>query len=314
MRILILGGAGFIGSHLAHHYQQCAEVVVLDDLSSGSENNLSGMNVSFMRGSILDDQALRNAMSGVEIVFHLAAMTSVPESMEKPIECLRINVEGTLRVLQAAVSAGAKTLVFASSAAIYGNNPEIPKHEDMVPDPLSPYAVTKLDGEYYCDMYSRTTPLRTVCLRFFNVFGPRQNPDSAYASAVPIFMKKAFNNEDIVIHGDGTQTRDFIRVEDVVTAMAYVAENSDLKGVFNIGYGSTTSINDLVSTILKLSGSSSQVVHTFERPGDVKHSLASVKKITTAGLQLENGILRGLQNMVELERSHACNGQLLRNP
>lgn len=302
MRILITGGAGFIGSHLAAHYHERADVVVLDNMTSGFIRNLTGMNVTMIEGSILDSKKLHDAMKGVDIVFHLAAMTSVPESMEKPLECLQINTEGILRVLQAASASMVGKLVFASSAAVYGNDPEVPKREDMVPNPLSPYAITKLDGEYYCDLFSRTTGLQTVCLRLFNVFGPRQNPDSVYASAVPIFMKKALMNEEIIIHGDGLQTRDFIYVEDVVAAMSFVAEKKDICGVFNVGYGCNQSINDLVGEVIKLTDSKSPLIHAEERPGDVKHSIACVEKINAAGLTLENGTTRGLKKMVDLAR------------
>jgi|SRR5664280_1077818 len=186
MKILVTGGAGFIGSHIVEHFQGKAEVRVLDNLRSGFEHNLAGFQCELLVGSILDRDLLRRAMRDVDYVFHLAAMISVPESMQQPVECNELNTTGTLMVLEAAAQAGVKKLVFSSSAAIYGDNPVIPKLETMVPEPRSPYAITKLDGEYYCQMFTAEGRLLTACLRYFNVFGPRQNPRSQYAAAVPI--------------------------------------------------------------------------------------------------------------------------------
>ena len=183
MKVLITGGAGFIGSHLVEHFQGKAEVRVLDNLRSGYRKNLDGFKVEFIEGDILDRNAVRKAVNGVDYVFHLAAMISVPESMFKPIECVDINVKGLLVVLEEAAAAGVKKLCFSTSAAIYGDNPVVPKRENMLPEPKSPYAITKLDGEYYCNMFTREGKLQTACMRYFNVFGPRQDPRAAYAAA-----------------------------------------------------------------------------------------------------------------------------------
>jgi UDP-glucose 4-epimerase len=283
MNILVTGGAGFIGSHLVEHFQGQAQVRVLDNFSSGFQNNLGGLRCEIIEGSVLDRDRLRRAMQGVDYVFHLAAMVSVPESMQKPVACNETNTAGTLLVLEEAARAGVRKLVFSSSAAVYGNNPGVPKIETMVPEPESPYAITKLDGELYCRMFAREAGLSTVCLRYFNVFGPRQNPRSAYAAAVPIFIDRALKHEPMVIYGDGQQTRDFIFVQDVVAANAYFAMNTQATGVFNVASGQSITIGDLAERIRRLAGSRSDIVHEPMRAGDVKHSLASIDKLSSAG-------------------------------
>jgi len=283
MKILITGGSGFIGSHLVEHFQGKAEVRVLDNLCSGFRANLAGLDCEFIEGSILDREAVRAAMQGIDYVFHLAAMISVPESMENPTGCAQTNIIGTLIVLEEAARAGVRKLSLSSSAAIYGNNPAVPKREEMIPEPASPYAISKLDGEYHCQLFAATGRVSTVALRYFNVFGPRQNPASAYAAAVPIFIHRALRNEPITIYGDGAQTRDFISVRDVARANAFFATESPLTGVFNVARGGSLSIGDLAARIVRLTGSSSQIIHGPERPGDVRHSTASLEKLTAAG-------------------------------
>jgi UDP-glucose 4-epimerase len=225
MRVLVTGGAGFIGSHIVEYFQGKAEVRVLDNLRSGFKHNLTDFRCEFIPGSILERDIVRQAMAGVDYVFHFAAMISVPESMQKPGECNEINTNGTLVVLEEAARAGVKKLVLSSSAAIYGDNPVVPKIETMLPEPKSPYAITKLDGEFYCKMFTAENRLPTACLRYFNVFGPRQDPKSQYAAAVPIFIDHALKNEPITIHGAGDQTRDFIYVKDVVAANVFLPPN-----------------------------------------------------------------------------------------
>lgn len=289
MRVLITGGAGFIGSHIVEHFHQKAEVRVLDNLRSGFTRNLSGFDCELIEGSILDRETVRRAMAGVDCVFHLAAMISVPESMQKPIECNEMNTKGTLVVLEEAARAGVKKLVFSSSAAIYGDNPTVPKLETMPPEPKSPYAITKLDGEFYCRIFSEERQLPTVCLRYFNVFGPRQDPKSQYAAAVPIFIDRALKNEPITIFGDGEQTRDFIFVKDVVAANVFFATQSNKTGVFNVAYGKRIMISELARMICRLTASRSEIRYGPERSGDVKHSCASIDKICGAGfVSLEN--------------------------
>ncbi len=283
MKVLVTGGAGFIGSHIVEHFQDRAEVRVLDNLCSGFKRNLSGTRCNFIRGSILDRQLVRQAVKGVDCIFHLAAMISVPESMQKPVECAETNTIGTLVVLEEAARAKVKKLVLSSSAAIYGDNPVVPKIETMLPEPKSPYAISKLDGEFYCRMFAAEGRLQTACLRYFNVFGPRQNPRSQYAAAVPIFIDRALKNEPITIFGDGEQTRDFIYVQDVVAANVFFATQSPALGVFNVARGQRLTINELAANICRLTGSRSKIKHAAERPGDVKHSLADIGKLRNAG-------------------------------
>ncbi|NOY75266.1 MAG: SDR family oxidoreductase [Kiritimatiellaeota bacterium] len=298
MRVLITGGAGFIGSHLVEHFQGKADVRVLDSLRSGYEKNLEPFDVEFIKGDILDRESVRKAVDGIDYVFHLAAMISVPESMFNPIECARINVEGMLNVLEESAEAGVEKLCFSTSAAIYGDNPVVPKIETMIPEPKSPYAITKLDGEYYCAMFANENRLKTACLRYFNVFGPRQDPGSAYAAAIPIFVSKAVSNDPITIFGDGEQTRDFVYVKDVVAANVFMAQ-SDFTGVHNVAYGRRISINDLARLIIEITGSKSEIVHLPERPGDVKHSLASIDKLLETGFKPTADFNEGLEKTVK---------------
>ena len=305
MRVLITGGAGFIGSHLAEYFQGKAEVRILDNLRSGYRSNLDGFDVDFVEGDIRDREKLRQAMKDVDYVFHLAAMISVPESMFKPLECVDINVNGLLVVLEEAAAAGVKKLCFSTSAAIYGDNPEVPKRETMFPEPKSPYAITKLDGEYYCNMFTQEGKLQTACLRYFNVFGPRQDPGSAYAAAIPIFTAKAVANEDINIYGDGEQTRDFIYVKDVVAANVYMAMHPEYTGVRNVAYGKKITINDLVNKIKDLTHSRSAVHYLPERAGDVKHSMASIDKLIASGFKPSHTFEEGLAKTIEFFRTKA---------
>ena len=284
MKILVTGGSGFIGSHIVEHYQDIAdEIRVMDNLRTGYRRNLNGLKHVFLEGSVTDRDAVAKAVEGVDFVFHLAALVSVPESMAKPGECVDINIHGLLNVLEASAAAGVTKLVFASSAAIYGDNPTVPKLESMLPEPKSPYAITKLDGEYYLDLFHRERGLETAALRFFNVFGPRQDPKGAYAAAVPIFIEKALAGDDIQVHGDGEQTRDFIYVKDIVGALAFAAETPGVTGVFNAGYGGQMTINDLAGKIIAAAGSASRILHGPARAGDVKHSRSSADKLRQAG-------------------------------
>lgn len=303
MKILITGGSGFIGSHIVEHYQDLAdEIRVLDNLRTGYRKNLDGLRHVFIEASVTDRDAVAKAVEGVDYVFHLAALVSVPESMAKPGECVDLNVHGLLNVLEASAAAGVKKLVFASSAAIYGDNPTVPKLESMLPEPKSPYAITKLDGEYYLDLFNRERGLETAAIRFFNVFGPRQDPKGAYAAAVPIFIEKALKGEDITVHGDGEQTRDFIYVKDIVGALAFAAETPGVTGVFNAGYGGQMTINDLANKIIASAGSDSKVLHGPERAGDVKHSRSSADKLRSAGWEPKHALDEALATTLEFFR------------
>jgi UDP-glucose 4-epimerase len=242
-------------------------------------------------------------MENVDIIFHLAALVSVPESMDNPILCNELNCTGLIIVLEEAARAKAKKLIFSSSAAIYGDNPSIPKSESMQAAPLSPYAITKLDGEYYCQLFSHTGRLQTVSLRYFNVFGARQDPQSQYAAAVPIFITQALENMPITIYGNGEQTRDFIHVSDVAAANAYFATVSAATGVYNVAYGQSGTINDLATSVCELTKSVSKIIHVGARPGDVKHSVASVARLCSAGFVPKNNLTGGLRDTIEYYRN-----------
>lgn len=280
MKVVITGGAGFIGSHIAEYWNnQDAEVHVIDSLRSGFKKNIKDFqNVVLHEGSITDKELTLNVLKGTEYVFNLAALISVPESLEKPEECLDINVKGLLNILDAAKVNGVKKVVHSSSAAIYGDDPRLPKEVSMRPKPQTPYGITKLDGEYYLQMYHDQYGLNTASLRYFNVFGPRQDPQSQYAAAIPIFVYKALKNDPIVIYGDGEQTRDFIYVKDVVQANVLAAQTESAVGVFNVANENAISINELAKLIIETTGSNSKIIYEETRPGDIKHSLASIKE------------------------------------
>jgi UDP-glucose 4-epimerase len=297
MKVLITGGAGFIGSHLVGLLQGRAEVRVLDNLRGG--NRCSLKDVDMIEASVLDRAALGAAVSGVDFVFHLAAMISAKESMDNPRESVEINALGTLNVLRAAADAGVRKLVFASSAAVYGDDPPVPTVETVLPRPKSPYAITKLDGEFYCEMFEREGWLKTASLRFFNVFGPGQNPGGSYAAAVPAFMQLAVRGEPVTVFGDGEQSRDFIYVKDAVSALVFAAENGQVTGVYNCGYGRQTTINELVRRILASAHSRSSVVYLPQRLGDVRHSCASAKKLCEAGWRPVSSFDEGLRETLE---------------
>jgi UDP-glucose 4-epimerase len=263
---------------------------------------LDRLNCRLIEGSVTDPDAVAEAVNGVDYIFHLAAMISVPESMFKPGECVAINTQGTLNVLEAAARAGVKKLVLSSSAAVYGDNPALPKVEDMCPEPKSPYAVTKLDGEYYCKMYSDQGWLKTACMRYFNVFGPRQDPKSQYAAAVPIFIDKAIQKEPITIFGDGEQTRDFVYVKDVVAANVFLSQRPELSGVYNVANGRTITIKELAEKIIALTGSKSAIHFAPERAGDIKHSRAAIDRIQSAGFTPSNTFDDGLSATIDFFR------------
>ena len=293
MRILITGGAGFIGSHIAEYFHDKADVRILDNLRSGFPRNLAGLNVEFIRGDVRDRVKVARAMQNVDYVFHLAAMIGVPESMQNPLECVDINVNGTLVVLEEAARAKVKKLCFASSAAVYGNADNVIRREDMCADPDSVYAVTKLDGEHYCKIFSESGKLKTVSLRYFNVFGPRQDPGSAYAAAPAVFCDRAIHGQKIKIFGDGKQSRDFVYIDDVVKVNAFFMEN-ELEGVYNVASGRSVSINDLVNRILFITDSQSEIEHLPERPGDIRYLQASTDKLHSAGVRCDCTFSAGL--------------------
>ncbi|MBD3409222.1 MAG: NAD-dependent epimerase/dehydratase family protein [Ignavibacteriales bacterium] len=301
MRVLITGVAGFVGSRLAkRRLQEGAETVVLDDFRTGRRENLRDcQGVELIEGSVVDRNAVARAMKGVDFVHHLAAMVSVPESMAKPYECLTVNAGGTVNVLEAARNAGVKKVVLSSSAAVYGDDPTSPKTVDLKPAPKSPYAITKLDGEYYLNMYREEFGLPTVSLRYFNVYGPKQDPKSQYAAAIPIFVSRALRGESLTIFGDGEQTRDFVFVDDVVEANV-LAAGGEATGVFNVATGEATTVNETVAAIKERTGSGSEIVYAKEREGDVKHSLASIEETTRAlGFRPKTPFAEGLRQTID---------------
>ena len=298
MKILVTGGAGFIGSHTVEYYQHRAEVVVLDNYRSGRPENLEGLHCRVVEGSLLDRRLLGDLCKGVDYVFHLAALVSVAESMENPAEAVEINVRGLLNVLEASRDAKVKKLIFASSAAVYGLDPEQPKHEALRPAPCSPYAITKLDGEFYCQMYHDQGWLSTACVRFFNVFGPRQDPGSHYAAAVPIFIDRALAGEPITIFGNGGQTRDFIYVKDIVEILCFLAEHNTPEGVYNAGYGESITILEMAQLVTRLLDSDSSITFGAERAGDLRYSTSDPLRLLRAGWMAKYTVRSGLEELI----------------
>jgi len=285
VRYLVTGGAGFIGSHLVEYLAgEGHEVVVLDDFSTGKRENLDGLRggdrIEIIEGTVVDPATCARACRGVDFVLHQAALASVPRSLRDPAATHHANATGTLNVLLAARDAGVRRVVYAASSSAYGNTTELPKHEGMVPRPLSPYAVSKLAGEQYCRALCASFGIETVALRYFNIFGPRQDPTSQYAAVVPKFITAAQANEGPVIYGDGGQTRDFTFVANAVRAnmAACIAPSTACGEVFNVGCGARISVNDLWGRIAALVECSAQPHYVPARAGDVRDSLASLER------------------------------------
>jgi len=301
-KIVITGGAGFIGSHLAEELtRQGHHVIILDDLSTGKKENIEALlskdNTEFIQGSITELPLLQKVFHGIHFVFHQAAVTSVTRSIKNPQPSHAVNATGTLNVLLAARENGVRKVIYASSSSVYGDTPTLPKKEDMPPNPQSPYAVSKLTGEYYCQVFQQVYALPTVCLRYFNVYGPRQDPDSPYAAVIPAFLRKLFQGDSPVIYGDGEQTRDFTFVKDVVAANILAAE-SKVTGIFNVGKGDRISINELAGLAIRLIGNSVEPIHKEPRPGDVRHSLADISQIKAFGYRPKFSLEEGLRETI----------------
>ncbi len=301
---LVTGGAGFIGSHLVEALLERGHTVrVLDNFSTGDPANLVGVRerVRILDGDITDLTTVQAAVQGVEVVFHQAALASVPRSVADPMATHQACVNGTLHVLLAVREAGVRRVVYAASSSAYGNSVRLPKCETDPTLPLSPYAVAKLAGEQYCAAFSEVYGLETVRLRYFNVFGPRQSPDSAYAAVIPKFIEAMTSGRGPVLHGDGEQSRDFTFVADVVQANLLAAEAPGVSGkVYNIACGRRTSLLELVGYLNTLLGSDIEPTHTEARPGDVRHSQASISRACEElGYQpatdIETGLRRCLQ-------------------
>ncbi len=300
-RVIVTGGAGFIGSHLTEELvRRDYQVAILDNLSTGRKENIKELlnknKVQFIRGSITNLPLLKELFQGATYVFHQAAIPSVPKSVKDPLATNEVNITGTLNVLLAAKDSKVKKVIYASSSSVYGDTPTLPKREDMVPCPQSPYAVSKLAGEYYCRVFQEVYGLTTVCLRYFNVYGPRQDPESQYAAVVPRFLSWAYKGKSLVIFDDGEQTRDFTFVADAVAANILAAEGS-ASGVFNTGTGESITINEMARLVIRLTGNKVKTVHQEPREGDIRHSLADIAKAKAFGYQPGYNLEKGLEEL-----------------
>jgi len=303
MKVLITGGAGFIGSHLA---DACVakgyEVAILDDLSYGKEDNLTQIRdkVAFHHGSILDPDILAKAIDGCQVVFHMAAVSSVAESLKDPLRCHEVNATGTLAVFDAARNQGAK-VVFSSSAAVYGEQRTMPVDENMRTGPISLYGAQKLQGEHYAQVYADLFALPIVCLRYFNVFGPRQDPGSPYSGVVSIFANRFSAGQDVTIYGDGKQTRDFVFVADIVRANLLAATHAEADGhIFNIGTGRGTTILQVAEEIKSQTKSAGKISFAEARAGDIRESRADISRANgMLGYQPETSIEQGLSQLLK---------------
>lgn len=299
-RALVTGGAGFIGSHLVDALlENGCDVVVVDNLSTGHLKNLQHVydDIDFRKGDIRDLETMKTSAVGCDVIFHLAAVVSVPQTVTDPIHSARVNDLGSLNVLESARLQGIKRVVLSSSCAVYGDDPEIPKHENMPPGPQSPYAVQKLTNELNARLYAELYGLETVCLRYFNVFGPRQDPSSPYSGVISIFMTRAVAQDAPIIYGDGRQFRDFVYVKDVVRAnlLAVASQNSG-GAVFNIGTGKHVRINQLWELIGAMAGTILSPVYEDARSGDIIESVADIQKaISKLGFKPKYTFQEGLQ-------------------
>ncbi|MDV2481744.1 SDR family oxidoreductase [Methanoculleus sp. Wushi-C6] len=303
MRYIVTGGAGFIGSNLAEHLSRDHEVVIVDDLTSGQRQNIERImdnsRVTFVEGSVTDLDLLMEIFAGADGIFHQAAIASVPRSVKDPLETNAVNAAGTVNVLWAAKECGVPSVVTASTSAIYGDDPVFPKRETMAPTPLSPYAVSKLAGEYYGKVFADLYGIRTVFLRYFNVFGPRQDPNSEYAAVIPKFITRLLDGKPPIVYGDGEQTRDFIFVADVVQANIRAME-SEARGVFNIAGGRRISLNELAASLSEITGVDLRPVYEPPRAGDVRDSLAEISRAEEAfGFSPRYTLEAGLRETVE---------------
>jgi UDP-N-acetylglucosamine/UDP-N-acetyl-alpha-D-glucosaminouronate 4-epimerase len=308
MRVLVTGGAGFIGSNLARALlERGDDVRVLDNFSTGNRTNLAGLehNVELVEGDLRSYERVHAAVRGVEVVFHQGALPSVPRSVQDPLTTTAVNVEGTLNVLLAARDEGARRIVNASSSSVYGNGGELPRAESQLPDPISPYAVAKLAAERFCTSFSRVYDMEIVSLRYFNVFGPRQDPTSQYAAVVPRFIRAIAAAESVTVYGDGEQSRDFTYVDNIVEANLLAADAAAVSGeIVNVATGGTTTVNELADTIGRLLSRPVEKVYEPERKADVRASWADVEQARRLlgyepRVELEDGLRRTADFLLE---------------
>jgi len=307
---LVTGGAGFIGSSIARALIARGDGVrIIDNFSTGKRENLAEIadRIELLEGDIRDDKLLAKAIGGVEVVYHEAAIASVPQSMAEPLENHAVNATGTMRVLEAARRAGVRRVVYAASSAAYGDEPTLPKVETMAPAPISPYGATKLAGEVAMQVYARAFGLETVCLRYFNVFGPRQDPKSEYAAVIPKFITVALSGKQPRIFGDGKQSRDFCHIDNVVEANFAAAAADAARasgGVFNVGCGESIDLNRVVALIGDILGKKLEAIHEPERAGDIKHSWGDVSAARAAlGFKASVSFTEGLRKTIEWYKS-----------
>lgn len=306
-KVIVTGGLGFIGSNLVERLVKDNDVTIIDNESTGKMDNIKHLecdNLTTIKGSITDLD-LSEIFKDKDYVFHLAALPSVPRSVKDPVSSNEANVTGTLKVLVAAKDAGIKKVIFSSSSSVYGDTPTLPKVEDMPVNPLSPYAITKMTGEYYCKVFQELYGLQTVSLRYFNVFGPRQNPNSQYAAVIPKFITSIMNDESPVIYGDGEQSRDFSFVKHVVDANILSCE-SDKTGTFNVACNRSITINELVDMINEILGKEIRSEHVDPRAGDIKHSLADISKARTFGYDPKGNFKDELAEVVRWFADEPC--------
>ena len=301
MKYIVTGGVGFIGSHIAEALAGKHEVVIIDDLFSGKMQNIDDFRnfVHFVQGSITNLSLMKEICAEADGIFHQAAIASVPRSIKNPLATNEANITGTLNVLVAAKECGVRKIVFASSSSVYGDTPTLPKREDMEPHPLSPYAVSKLAGEHYMNVFTKLYGIKTIALRYFNVFGPRQDPNSDYAAVIPKFITRTLNHQSPVIFGDGTQTRDFTFVKDVVQANIR-AMQSEAEGVFNVAYNQRIDLNTLAQLIMEIVGITVPITYETPREGDIRDSLADINRAKSGfnydpAYTLKTGLMETIQ-------------------
>jgi len=314
---LVTGGAGFIGSHLVEALVEANHLVrVFDNFSTGDTTNLDGVRdrIEVIEGNLTDLEAVRQATRGAEVVFHQAALASVPRSVADPLATHAACADGTLHVLQAAREAGVRRVVYAASSSAYGASTKLPKSETDPTLPLSPYAAAKLAGEHYCAAFTQVYGLETVRLRYFNVFGPRQSPDSGYAAVIPLFLQAMLEGRSPHVHGDGQQSRDFTFVEDAVQANLLAAEVPGVSGkVYNIACGRRTSLLELIALINRLLGTDILPSYRDPRPGDVRHSQADITRAQAElGYQPRIDIEAGLRRCLDYLRGFGTTGKSLK--